>query len=193
MARRLHERAPEAAHPAASARADALREYHGEWTVSCGRRHAHALEANLYPGIERHLQVLVSVRSPRFGLFVLFMCVGTQIYPRAHSPTRHYGTPSNAIRDSKQCLHLLLCRWCSQMLAPPHSLHLLLCRWCWQMLTPSHSLHWLLERWCWQMLAPPHTLHLFLMRRCRQMLAPPHSLHLLRSRWRGQMLAPPHR
>jgi hypothetical protein len=34
--------------------------------------------------------------------------------------------------------------------------HLLLMRWCWQMLAPPHSLHLLLMRWCCQMLAPPH-------------------------------------
>jgi len=46
------------------------------------------------------------------------------------------------------------------MPAPPHSLHVLLVRWCWQMLATPHSLHLLLSRWCWQMLAPPHSLHL---------------------------------
>ena len=63
--------------------------------------------------------------------------------------------------SSWHSLHLLLWRWCWQMLAPPHSLHVLLMRWCWQMLAPPHSLHWLLMRWCGQTLrgflraAPP--------------------------------------
>ena len=37
---------------------------------------------------------------------------------------------------------------------PPtlHSLHVLIRRWCGQMLAPPHSLHWLLMRWCGQML-----------------------------------------
>jgi len=39
--------------------------------------------------------------------------------------------------SSRQSLHLLLRRWCWQMLAPPHPLYLLLWRWCWQMLAPA--------------------------------------------------------
>ena len=68
--------------------------------------------------------------------------------------------------STRHSLHLLLIRWCGQMLAPPHSLHWLLWRWCWQMLAPPHSLHRLLWRWCWQMLAPPHSLHRLLWRWC---------------------------
>ena len=91
-------------------------------------------------------------------------------------------------------LHLLLSRWCWQMLAPPHSVHLLLRRWCGQMLAPPHSLHLLLRRWCGQRFASAvlasseagiarapsrHSLHLLLRRWCWQRLAPPHSLHWL--------------
>jgi len=36
----------------------------------------------------------------------------------------------------------------------PHSLHVLIRRWCWQMLVPPHSLHSLL----WKILAPPQSL-----------------------------------
>ena len=56
--------------------------------------------------------------------------------------------------SSRQSLHLLLSRWCWQMLAPPHSMHLLLSLWCGQMLAPPHSLHLLLSLWCWQMQVP---------------------------------------
>jgi len=55
---------------------------------------------------------------------------------------------------SRQSLHLLLCRWCSQMLLPPQSLHLLLCRWCSQRPLPPQSLHLLLCRWCSQKFWP---------------------------------------
>jgi hypothetical protein len=72
--------------------------------------------------------------------------------------------------------------------APPHSLHLLLRRWCGQMLAPPHSLQLLLSRWCWQMPAPPHSLHLTLRRWCGQRPAPPHCLHSLLLRWCGQTL-----
>ena len=72
--------------------------------------------------------------------------------------------------DPPHSLHVLLMRWCWQMLAPPHSLHLFLSRWCGQRLAPPHSLHWPLGRWCWQMLDPPHSLHLLLWRLCGQTL-----------------------
>ena len=49
---------------------------------------------------------------------------------------------------------------------PPHSLHVLLRRWCWQMLAPPHSLHWFLIRWCGQIPAPPHSLQSLLRRWC---------------------------
>ncbi len=53
------------------------------------------------------------------------------------------------------CLHWLLWRLCSQMLAPLHCLHVLLWRLCSQMLDLPHCVHLLLWRWCSQMLAPP--------------------------------------
>ena len=73
---------------------------------------------------------------------------------------------------SRQSLHLLLTRWCSQMLPPPQSLHLLLCRWCSQMLLPPQSLHVLLTRWCSQMPLPPQSLHVLLCRWCSQRFRP---------------------
>ncbi len=73
------------------------------------------------------------------------------------------------------CLHLLLRRLCSQMLAPPHCLHVLLWRLCSQMLAPPHCLHWILRRLCSQMLAPPHCKHLLVMQMCSQRQC----LHLL--------------
>ena len=62
------------------------------------------------------------------------------------------------------------------MLGPPQSLHLLLMRWCSQMLDPPQSLHLLLRRWCSLMADPPQSLHLLLSRLCSQSLrfcAPP--------------------
>ena len=50
--------------------------------------------------------------------------------------------------------------------ATPHSLHLLLMRWCEQILAPPQSLHWLLLRWWGQILEPPHSLHWALRRLC---------------------------
>jgi len=55
-------------------------------------------------------------------------------------------------------------------------LHVLLMRWCWQMLAPPHSLHVLLWRWCGQTLrgflcaAPPAV---SASSRLRRLLAPP--------------------
>ncbi len=44
------------------------------------------------------------------------------------------------------CLHSLLMRLCSQMLAPPHSLHLLFSRMCSQMLPQPYCLQLIVSR-----------------------------------------------
>ena len=75
-------------------------------------------------------------------------------------------------------LHWLLIRLRAQeMPTPPHSLHLLLCRFCSQILVPPHSWHALLLRLCSQALAPLHSLLHCRIRLCSCMPFPSRSQH----------------